>query len=61
MAGFFIPGGIGLGIWEYVLAVLGLLLTPGPTNTLLALAGANAGFWRAIRLVWPSCWAMGWL
>ena len=33
------------------LALLALLLTPGPTNTLLALAGAERGFWRALRLI----------
>ncbi len=33
------------------LAVLTLLLTPGPTNTLMALAGAERGFRGAIRLI----------
>lgn len=34
----------------YCLALAALLLTPGPTNTLMALAGAERGFWRALRL-----------
>lgn len=32
-------------------AVLGLLLAPGPTNTLMALAGAKHGLYRAMRLI----------
>jgi threonine/homoserine/homoserine lactone efflux protein len=36
---------------EFIFAVCALLLTPGPTNTLLALSGASAGFFRAIRLI----------
>jgi threonine/homoserine/homoserine lactone efflux protein len=36
---------------ELSLAILALLITPGPTNTLLALAGAERGMWRAIRLI----------
>jgi threonine/homoserine/homoserine lactone efflux protein len=31
--------------------ILGLLLTPGPTNSLLAIAGAERGWARALRLV----------
>lgn len=36
---------------ELSLAVLALLLTPGPTNTLMLLAGAERGFGRAMRLI----------
>jgi threonine/homoserine/homoserine lactone efflux protein len=36
---------------ETALAILALLATPGPTNTLLALAGAERGFARATRLI----------
>jgi threonine/homoserine/homoserine lactone efflux protein len=36
---------------ETALAVLLLLLTPGPTNTLLAVAGAERGWGRAVRLI----------
>ena len=36
---------------EFALALLALLLTPGPTNTLLALAGAERGWAGALRLV----------
>ncbi len=36
---------------ETALAVLLLLVTPGPTNTLLAVAGAERGWARAVRLV----------
>lgn len=36
---------------ELTLALLALLLTPGPTNTLMALAGAEGGFRRALRLI----------
>lgn len=37
--------------WETALAVLVLLVTPGPTNTLLALAGAERGWRDALRLL----------
>lgn len=36
---------------ELFLALLILLLTPGPTNTLLALAGAERGVLNALRLI----------
>lgn len=35
----------------FLLAVLALLVTPGPTNTLLALAGARQGMRAALRLL----------
>ncbi|MFT0860959.1 LysE family translocator [Ancylobacter sp. G4_0304] len=52
------PGGVG-GRYSgdmsdpllFVLAVLALLGTPGPTNTLLATAGASDGLGRALMLV----------
>lgn len=34
-----------------LLALLGLLLTPGPTNTLMLLSGADRGFRAALRLI----------
>lgn len=40
-----------MSLTAFVIAVLGLLLTPGPTNTLMALAGAERGFFRATRLI----------
>ncbi len=36
---------------ELTLAVLALLLTPGPTNSLMLLAGAERGFSGAVRLI----------
>lgn len=36
---------------EFYLSLTLLLLTPGPTNTLMALAGAERGAWRAIALI----------
>lgn len=36
---------------EFTLALLALLLTPGPTNTLIALAGAERGWRGALRLI----------
>lgn len=36
---------------ELALALAALLLAPGPTNTLLALAGAERGWLRALRLI----------
>jgi threonine/homoserine/homoserine lactone efflux protein len=35
----------------FILGSLALLATPGPTNTLLATAGATAGFRRSLRLL----------
>ncbi|AWB48546.1 hypothetical protein HYN69_08500 [Gemmobacter aquarius] len=34
-----------------LLALLGLLLTPGPTNTLMLLAGSDRGFRATLRLI----------
>lgn len=36
---------------EFSLAILALLVTPGPTNTLMVLAGAERGAVRALRLI----------
>ncbi|WP_431299566.1 hypothetical protein [Tabrizicola sp. BL-A-41-H6] len=36
---------------ETALAVLVLLVTPGPTNTLLFLAGTERGWWPSLRLI----------
>ena len=36
---------------EVALAILALLLTPGPTNTLMAMAGATQGWRGALRLL----------
>ncbi|UXU74009.1 MULTISPECIES: hypothetical protein [unclassified Paracoccus (in: a-proteobacteria)] len=36
---------------EFLLAVLALLLAPGPTNTLMALAGLQGGWQRPLRLI----------
>ena len=35
----------------FLTAILGLLLTPGPTNTLVGLAGASGGMGRVVRLI----------
>ena len=37
--------------FDFALAVCALLLTPGPTNTLLAWSGATEGFVRTLRLL----------
>ncbi|WP_137152825.1 LysE family transporter [Devosia sp. FKR38] len=39
------------GLTPFVLAVLALLATPGPTNTLMAAAGAQRGVGRALPLL----------
>jgi threonine/homoserine/homoserine lactone efflux protein len=36
---------------ELALATAALLATPGPTNTLVLIAGAERGLWRALRLI----------
>ncbi|MVA33791.1 hypothetical protein GOZ89_09190 [Agrobacterium vitis] len=38
-------------IATFLPAVLALLLAPGPTNTLMGVAGAQAGLWRVLRLL----------
>lgn len=40
-----------MGTIAFLFAIWALLLTPGPTNTLLALSGAAVGVRRAIRLI----------
>jgi threonine/homoserine/homoserine lactone efflux protein len=40
-----------MSLLEFSLAVLALLLTPGPTNSLMLLAGAERGLLRASRLI----------
>ena len=40
-----------MSLFELSLAVLALLLTPGPTNSLMLLAGAERGLAGAIRLI----------
>ena len=37
--------------WWFVGLVGGILFTPGPTNTLLATAGLQRGWWQATRLI----------
>lgn len=37
--------------WGFALAVLGLLATPGPTNTLMAASGAQRGVLRSLPLL----------
>jgi len=40
---------------SFILSVLTLLIVPGPTNTLLAAAGATAGLRRSLALVPAEC------
>jgi threonine/homoserine/homoserine lactone efflux protein len=40
-----------MSTFELALAILALLLTPGPTNSLMLLAGAERGLLRASRLI----------
>lgn len=40
-----------MSLTAFFLALLGLLMTPGPTNTLLALAGAERGWRRGLLLI----------
>ncbi|WP_210529823.1 LysE family transporter [Rubellimicrobium arenae] len=40
-----------MSLTQLALAICALLVTPGPTNTLLAIAGAERGWLRAIRLI----------
>lgn len=40
-----------VSIYEFLFALLALLLTPGPTNTLLALSGAAVGVRRSLLLI----------
>ena len=39
-----------MGTIEFLLATWAILLTPGPTNTLLALSGSQVGFVRSLKL-----------
>ena len=41
--------------WSFLLVIAGILAVPGPTNTLLALAGINQGVRRSIRLLPFEC------
>lgn len=41
----------GMGPLELAAAIFALLLTPGPTNTLLFVAGTERGFPRVLRLI----------
>ena len=43
--------GMTMTTFELSLAILALLVTPGPTNTLMFLAGAERGLTRALRLI----------
>lgn len=43
--------GLMMNLAEFSLAVLALLATPGPTNTLLLIGGGERGFSRSLRLI----------
>lgn len=40
-----------MGLIEFLVAVFVLLVTPGPTNTLLLIGGSERGLTRALRLI----------
>ncbi len=40
-----------MNTYEFIFAIWALLLTPGPTNTLLALSGAGVGLKRSLPLI----------
>ncbi|MGQ3672998.1 hypothetical protein ACT6QG_11445 [Xanthobacter sp. TB0136] len=40
-----------MNLYAFTFAIWALLLTPGPTNTLLALSGAGVGLKRSLRLI----------
>lgn len=40
-----------MGLAEFTMAALALLVTPGPTNTLLLIGGSERGWLRALRLI----------
>mgnify|MGYP000051681920 CR=1 FL=1 len=42
---------MNMGLVEFCLAIFVLLVTPGPTNTLLMLGGSERGLARALRLI----------
>ncbi len=44
-------GGMTMGLVELCIAIFVLLVTPGPTNTLLLIGGSERGLARALRLI----------
>lgn len=40
-----------MSLTQSAILILGLLLTPGPTNSLMAIAGAERGWLRSLRLI----------